>query len=232
MGLKTYKTVPVPAPIWLQTALGPVIQACKFEVPPPVELRPTGRWRGWCAGLTEAPDGRVVVSSRAQFWRKNEVVEVFLHEVAHRLIPYGLHDPAFLCMYLCLLLRADSAGLGDHVLLVNAAGFYDVQDLPSQLFDEPDQGLARSIQWSVLTARELVQNHPQMSAEGLAIEVMRRFDLWLLDVAAEPEKRAQRLRQVARQKEILVRLREQIWTLKLVAGGLGLLVVAMFLVLK
>ena len=230
MGLKTYKSVPVSAPIWLENALGAVIKACQFEAPPPVDLRPTGVWRGWCAGVAEAPDGRIVVSSRAQFWRKNEVVQVYLHEAGHRLIPNSLHGPAFFCMNLCLLMRADSTQLneGAGASFESSASLYDLSDLPEELASEPDQGLARSLQWSVLTARELVQSHPQMSAEGLASEVIRRFDEWLIEVAAEPKKRAQHLQKAARQQEVLASLKEQIWTMKLVIFGLGLLVTALF----
>jgi hypothetical protein len=234
--VKVFQTVPVSAPIWLQTALREVLAVCLFDSPPPIELRPTGRWLGWCSARDMAPDGRVVISGRARFWSQKALVLVYLHEVCHRLIPNGLHDPAFLCMNLCLLLRADLAALGDHVLLVNSASLYDIQDLPSQLADEPDHGLARSIQWSVLTARQLVQDGPDTSAEALAVEVQKRFDQWLSDLDDEPKKRAQQVQQeaqqMARQKAALAGLQEQIFTLRLVVGGLGFLVAAMFLVLK
>ena len=232
MGLKTYKTVPVSAPIWLENALGAVIKACQFEAPPPVDLCQTGVWRGWCQTLNEVPDGRVAMSSRAQFWRKAEVAQVYLHEAGHRLIPNSLHGPAFFCMNLCLLMRADSTqldeGAGASASFSSSPSLYDISDLPDELASEPDQGLSRSIQWSVLTARELVQSHPQMSAEGLASEVIRRFDKWLIEVATEPKKRAQHLQNVARQREVLASLKEQIWTMKLVIFGLGLLVTALF----
>lgn len=228
MGLTTYKTVPVSAPIWLENALGPVIQACQFEHAPPVEIRPTGCWRGWCQILSEVTDGRVAISSRAQFWRKDELVQVFLHEAVHRSMPNNLHDPTFFCMNLCLLLRADSIGLREGASFSSSPSLYDIYDLPEELASEPDQGLARSLRWSVLTARELVHNHPQMSAEGLASEVIRRFDEWLIEVATEPKKRAQHLQNVARQREVLASLKEQIWTMKLVIFGLGLLVTALF----
>ena len=230
MNVKTYKTAPISAPIWLKTALEPVIQACKFEAAPPVDLRPTGVWRGWCQTLNEVPDGRVAMSSRAQFWRQNEVVQVYLHEAGHRLIPNSLHGPAFFCMNLCLLMRADSTQLdeGAGASFASSASLYDLSDLPEELASEPDQGLARSLQWSVLTARELVQNHPQMSAESLANELVQRFDKWLIEVATEPKKRAQHLQNVARQREVLASLKEQIWTMKLVIFGLGLLVTALF----
>lgn len=236
MDVKTYQTVPIPVPIWLQNALEKVIQASRFDAPPPVLLCPTGRWLGWCAPLNEAPDGRVVISSRAKFWQKNEVARVFLHEAAHRLMADGLHRPSFFCMNLCLLLRADLADLGEGVLFANSASLYDIQDLPPQLVDEPERGLARSIQWAVLTARQLVQDQPQTSAEGLASEVQKRFDEWLAELDQEPMKRAQQVQQVAQrvamQKAALAGLRERIFALKLVAAGLGFLVAATFLVLK
>ena len=124
--------------------------------------------------------------------------------------------------------RFDQLNEGAGASFASSASLYDLSDLPEELASEPDQGLARSLQWSVLTARELVQSHPQMSAEGLASEVIRRFDEWLIEVAAEPKKRAQHLQKAARQQEVLASLKEQIWTMKLVIFGLGLLVTALF----
>ena len=222
--MKVFQTVPVPA-AWLSNALEPVVAACRFRSPPPVELRPTGAYRGWCEPIGMALDGRVSTSGRARFWSQRQAIEVYLHEAAHRLLPGRDHDPAFACLAHAFLLRSDVAGLTDNAASV-CTNLYNISDLPVVLADDPDLGLGRSITWSVLNARELAAT--EMDAEELASEVVRRSGLWVAGVAGEPERRAQRVRQVARQQEVVARLREKARTLKCVIGLLSLLVVSLF----
>ena len=228
--LTAYEVLPAREPVagWLRHLLGPVISACQLRSPVAIELRPTGAWRGWCQPLDEAPDGRVVISSRAQFWSRRELIATYLHECAHRRLPGHEHDLAFASLNMILLLRTDAAGLISNAAAV-CTNLYNVSDLPEQLADEPDHGLGRSIAWSVLTARELAAT--ELDAEDLAAEVVRRFDVWIAGVAGEPARRAKRLRQVERQKMVVERLREKVWTLNSVVSVLSsVLVASMFVI--
>lgn len=83
---------------FLRRMLDPVIEALRFESVPRIELRPTGRWRGW-----SDPAGHVCVSNLAPLWRPAEFVDVVVYEWAHSLtqrIPGAFvgHDAAFLCI--------------------------------------------------------------------------------------------------------------------------------------
>lgn len=206
---------------WLQHLLGPVIAACQFRSPPPVMLRPTGVYRGWCEPLEMAADSRVSMSGRARFWSPRELIVVYFHEAAHRLLPG--HDPVFACVAHALLLRSDAAGLTDGAALVYT-NLYNIADLPLALAEGPDQGLGRCVAWSVLTACELAVT--DLDAEDLAAEVVRRFDLWIAEFASEPARRAQRLRQVARQQQVVEQLKEKVWTLTWTVSVLSSVLVA------
>ena len=223
--LLAYEVTPAKPAVaaWLQHLLGPVLVACRYRSPSPIELRPTGDWRGWCAPLDMAPDGRVELSGRARFWSRRDLIATYIHESAHRLLPGHEHDPAFACLNMSLLLRTDAAGLAENAASLYT-NLYNTADLPAVLADEPDQGLGRSIAWSVLTARELAVT--ELDAEDLAGEVVRRFDLWIVEIAGEPARRAQRVRQMERQQEVVERLREKVWALKCVVSLLSVLVVS------
>ena len=224
--LTAYEVVPARAPVaaWLRHLLAPVISACQLRSPAAIELRPTGDWRGRCQPLDEMPNGRVCLSGRARFWSHRDLIALYLHESAHRCLPGREDDPVFSCLTHALMLRTDVAGLTVHAAPVYA-DLYNISDLPAALADEPDQGLGRALSWSVLIARELAVT--ELDAEDLAAEVVRRFDLWIAEVAGEPARRAQRLRQVSRQQEVVERLKEKVWTLKCVVSLLSLLVVSL-----
>lgn len=221
--LLAYQVVPAKAAVasWLQHVLDPVIAACRFSSPPPIELRPTGStWRGWCESFDMAPDGRVCLSGRARFWSRHELIAVYLHEAAHRLLPGQDHDPMFACVAHALLLRADTAGLTAHAASVYTNLYNIADDLPDALAEEPDQGLGRSLAWSVLTACELAVT--ELVAEDLAAEVVRRFDEWLVELADEPVLRAQAVRsaslaQMAQGREV-ERFKDKLFISNFLAG--------------
>ena len=225
--LLAYQVVPAKAAVasWLQHVLGPVVAACRFSSPPPVELRPTGStWRGWCESFDMAPDGRVCLSGRARFWSRRELIAVYLHEAAQRILPDHDHGPVFAYVAHALLLRADTAGLTAHAASVYTNLYNIAADLPDALAAESDQGLGRSLAWSVLTACELAVT--ELDAEDLAAEVVHRFDLWAAEVAGEPARREQRLRQVARQQQVVEQLKEKIWTLTWIVSVLSSVLIA------
>ena len=65
MTLKVYQVALAPAgtAAWIQRLLAPVIEAARLDLAPPIELRTTGRWEGWSAARSMAPDGRVALSN-------------------------------------------------------------------------------------------------------------------------------------------------------------------------
>lgn len=229
--MNAFQVVSIPAPAWLASALDDAIAACRFKAAPPVELRPTGHWLGWCLPTGMAPDRRISISGRAHFWRRHELVEVYVHEAAHRLIDHGRHDPTFFCLNHALLLRVDAAGSSRGALAsTTGSDLYDISDLPEGLSTDPDGGLGRSLSWAVVTARELAVS--ELDAEDLAIEVMKRFERWMVDVADEPKRRAQQeqRRSVGDQGQRISQLTEKVWTRNLVIVVLLSLIVSIVVI--
>ncbi len=157
---------------WLVRLLAPVAVACRFAAPPPLEIRPTGIWGGWCSNRGCAPDARVAISSRFVFWSTESVVDVVIHEWTHRLLQqleiFG-HTPEFFCLNAALLIRAGQFFDGDPL---NNLSLYDIQDCPEALADEPDwRGLI--LNWALRVAAELAAT--DASAEELAQVVYARW---------------------------------------------------------
>ena len=184
---------------WVSRVLGPVIKACRFDSPPPVELRPTGRAAGYCQPGFVAPDGRVAISKLVCFWSDSDFVDVFLHESAHRLLAGREvldHGPEFFVLNLSLLLRAQAFFERDVVELM---GLYDLQDQPAEV-DEPNwRGVI--LGWALPVAAELEASGS--SAEQLADVVC---DRWKLFVRERENARAQAVQQIlaARKKAAAV----------------------------
>lgn len=201
--LAVYQVQPAPDQLagWLRNLLAPTVAACRIQNPPPIELRPTGKWAGWADSLELAPDGRVAISSRVSFYRKENQLKVILHEWSHRFTPASGHDAIFFATQMVLFLRADAAGLTIHPLALKA-DLYDIQDFPGELAHEPDGGLGRSITWAMLTARELADTN--RSAEDAAKEIEVRYERWVKTLAAEPAQRQAAAARVQRLQAELV----------------------------
>lgn len=61
---------------WLKNLLLPVISACNFETPIPLEIRPCGVWGGFCESEKYINDKRVYLNStKVFFWEKRRVVK-------------------------------------------------------------------------------------------------------------------------------------------------------------
>lgn len=126
-----YQSLPAPpmTAAWLRQALEPVIAACKFEKPIPIEIRPTGMWGGWCDAADFAPDGRVCISSKVVFWTGDRLKKVMLHEAAHRLLEgkeIEVHGPEFFALIAIFHTRA-KLFFKDEAL--NLLSIYDLQDV-------------------------------------------------------------------------------------------------------
>ena len=174
--LAIYSTQAAPLAGWLQRVLQPVVKACRFERGLPVEVRPTGAWSGWCAGQNEAPDRRIALSKKICFWSAENIVSVYLHESAHRLLEdreVDTHGPEFFCLNAILLIRSAALFRLNWLFKLD---FYDYSDCPLDLQDEPNwRGIV--VGWSLPTAAELAAT--DASAEQLADIVCKRWQQFL-----------------------------------------------------
>jgi hypothetical protein len=174
---------------WLQRLLGPLRRSLNLQRLPPLEIRPTGRWGGWCADAGEAPDGRVSISSKISFFSTERVVELYIHELSHRLLErrsIDAHGPEFLCINAILLMRAAPSFELDSV--VSSLSFYDCNDQPQALLFEPGW---RSIviDWALAVADELAPT--TMAAENLAEVVCARWLVHMQELDDERQQAAQ-----------------------------------------
>ena len=211
--VKLYEVAPLLSSTgtWLQRILAPVIRACWFENPPPIELRPTGKWGGWAeSDTTLNPDRRVSISNRARLWSVRGITHTVLHEWAHALTPGHGHDPVFYALNLALLMRLDKEVPPEDPGLAHkhSMSAYDLQDTPHQLHDLPDRGLGQSITWAWAQAQGLAE--AQLSAEALALELERRFESWKRALDAAPNDRAMARQKRSRVQRELQELREQV----------------------
>lgn len=161
---------------WVARVLSPVVLACRFDTPPPVELRPTGRAGGYCQLRSVAPDGRVAISKQVCFWSDSSFADVYLHEAGHRLLSGREvldHGPEFFALNLALMTRAQSFFERD---VVESMSLYDGQDCPPELENEPGwRGIV--LNWALPVAAELAAT--DASAEALANEVSARWEAYI-----------------------------------------------------
>lgn len=220
---------------WLSSLLLPVISAASIRNPPPIELRAMGRWGGQCRSVDVDPDRRICMSHLALHWTHQSMVVLYLHEACHRMLGWAPgddeHDAAFAALLHCLLSRCDRASVTDGAVL--SVGLYDLANTPWMLVDEPDAGVGRSMAWAVSTSNELSQS--DLSAEELAVEIRRRYNVWLDDLEEEPA-RIERVRTQAAQQEktrrlVVQGLHEKVSSKNIAISCLSLLVLALLVLL-
>ena len=204
---------------WLQNILQPVAEACKFDNPPPIEIRPTGLWSGWSEPISFATDRRVCVSSRVVFWRREAIVSLYIHESAHRLLSaWGAevldHGPVFFTLNSLLVSRCASFFRLEYQFA--EMDFYDLQDQPEELFN--------SVAWQEICIRFARETTTKLadqkcSAEALAKLVVAAWPKFLAILESEQNARnktAQTLRDFslisAEREKHIVRLEG--WLLK------------------
>ena len=172
---------------WVSRVLAPAIKACRFDKPPPVELRPTGRAGGYCQPRFVAPDGRVAISKQVCFWSDSDFVDVYIHEAAHRLLAGREvldHGPEFFALNLSLLLRAQAFFERD---VVESMSLYDLQDQPAEVDETGWRGVV--LGWALPLAAELAATNN--SAEALADLVSERWKSFLQEQENAREQAAQ-----------------------------------------
>lgn len=182
---------------WLSRVLDPVIEAVKLTAPPPVEIRPTGCWSGWCSDSPSAPDGRIVLSSRIVFWKQEAIVDIYLHESTHRLLDRHNaqdHSVEFFTLNAALLLRAAEFFDANPLLKLS---LYDLQDAPEALKNHPEANTT-AMAWALAEAPKLAES--ELSAEELAGEVVARWKKFIQQREAAA-KAAHRAKQATQNRE-------------------------------
>jgi hypothetical protein len=163
VSVNVFVTVKAAQPHWLVRLLEPVIEACRFESAPPVELRPTGGWSGWCQNRTDTPDGRVCVSRLLEFRPPGWIVDVYLHEASHRVLePYNVaaHGSEFAALLEVLYLRSILATNAPRWRPTGVGPFLSIYDFQ----DAPD--LALSVEFIIYFSDKYYDS--QLSVEALA----------------------------------------------------------------
>ncbi len=161
-------------------------------------------------------------------WSHQSIIVLYMHEACHRMPGWAPgddeHDCVFAALLRCLLTRCDDAGLTDGAALT--LGLYELQDPPLALAAEPDGGIGRSMTWSITTAHGLAGS--DLSAEEIAVEIRRRYDVWLDELAQEPVQVARAKAAAVARAQAVVALREKLFFRNVLIVGLSVLVVVMF----
>ena len=204
---KTERVMPTePVAQWLSAILCPAILAAGFNNPPPLELRPTGMSGGWCQARESAPDGRVAISKRLVFWKRESIISMYLHEAAHRLMDadeVATHGPEFFALNLILHSRCQSLFSAEAAQKVD---FYDLQDQPAELVNEPSwRGIV--IAWALPKAEQIVTAHGDKTAEELVPIVLKSWAEFIVQRAKSAQQAAQRARQDVAQAEEITALK-------------------------
>lgn len=194
--LPVFATLPAPpmTAAGLRKRLDPVVEVCRFARPIPLEIRPTGKWGGWCGGADSYADARVCISSSVVFWSRDRLLKAYLHEAGHRLLDgreVAAHGPEFFAMTAILYARANQFFEGEALHFLS---LYDLQDVP-----EADKGHA--LNWALALAKELAPT--DKSAEELASVVCLA---WEQNVK---EREAKKL-QTAREKTAQINLKLEV----------------------
>lgn len=205
-----------PAPLVAMALNAALFKRCRIERPAPVHFVPMPRWGGWCQPEEDTRDGEVQLSDQLLDDQKTEsgmldsLLQVYLHEIAHRLMPGHNHDPAFLSMNALLLIRAGEDQHGRPYL--NNLSLYDAQDFDLVRFCS----IGEALDWSLAHARELAES--ELTAEACAGEIMQRFEGWREWKAGTERREATRVVAVRSLKNRVAELSQSRW--KWLTGGI------------
>ena len=101
---------------WLNNALAPAVEKCRFERVPGVKIIPLMGKNGALAGHVPRVnyDWAVELSISSGFWRKNSILYTYIHECAHLYVFHEerrrgeyeyVHGPVFFLVNLALAIR-------------------------------------------------------------------------------------------------------------------------------
>ena len=132
------------------------------------------------------------------------------------------HGPAFFTLNYLMRLRVDAAGASvlQGASLASLVTLYDVSDTPAELHDDPDRGVGRCMRWSIETALKLAPSN--LSAEALAVEIVKRYQRWLEELEDEPRRAglatAKVERDLQKQVEAVTKLKDRLFVSNFVAA--------------
>lgn len=167
------------------------------EPPPVLFQRFKGGWSGTCPHEDQTHDGEVQLNedllsetrTTSTALAKRKLVQVYLHEWAHRLAEGHGHDAVFATVNLALLVRANPAYPN---LAITGLQLYDFHD-----HDHDDVGLANAAAFVMRHGVELGNSDLPVSA--LAAEAKAHFEqlkVELAEVKGQPRREAALLDQV------------------------------------
>ena len=175
---------------WLNNILLPLVEACRFERKIEVTISPLHTGKYPCAGMSPVRHFRglkpfIYLSGQYQFWRKETIACIYLHECAHKLIdiagikrneyPKESHGPIFLLVEMVLFNRADQASNLEHKLF-SRINFYDFADQPYL----PDEASEHEYIWRPLVLQFALSNYESLANSDLSAERIaeKAWDLW------------------------------------------------------
>lgn len=176
--LKTFHLIEAnePHPLVAEALSAELFERCRIDQPVPVHFLPMPRWGGMCPAIEDTRAGEVELADdlldpqKSPRGMQDQILQVYLHEFAHRLTPGHRHDPAFFAMNAVLFLRADKDSYQRSHL--QRMDLYDLQD-----FDHVDHcTMGEALDWALAQAAELSKT--DLSAEACAVGIMERFKDW------------------------------------------------------
>lgn len=186
---------------WLNNALTPAVERCKFERIPGIKIIPLPGVNGSFLGHVPRLncDWAVELSISVGLWSKYKILRTYIHECAHLCVFHEerrrgdyeyTHGPVFFLTNLVLAIR---------VGLKNSLSFYDYQDCPLALvgWDEWDWRSA-VVAFALKHGQGLADS--ELTAEGVVREAWALWDKEREELLARKEAPAQE----AREKERLL----------------------------
>lgn len=169
---------------WLNTMLAPSVDACRFERVPGVRIAPLSGPRTRFSGCVDRwnYEWAVQLSISVGFWRKEEIISVYIHECAHLMVineerargVYTLaHGPVFFLTNLVLCARVDSACKLPRNL-VRLVSLYDFQDSPLESWPEAEWR-SSVVHFAFKNCARLADS--ELSAESIAREAWHLWEI-------------------------------------------------------
>lgn len=186
-----------PAPVhttqWLNSMLSPVVEACRFNMPPAVHLAPLrgedSSYRG-CFHFDYFQNS-IALSIACGLWKRREIIRVYLHEAAHMLVysecrrrdvDTEAHGPIFLLVNLALVLRAKDSFKASYKDTIDIIDLYDFRSRPFSI-EGPEY------EWRSLVLAFGLKHCNKLADEDIPAEAIaeKAYDLWLAELKSKEQ---------------------------------------------
>ena len=190
---------------WLNSILADAVQACRFERVPGIRILPLSGQRTRFSGSVDRwnYEWAVQLSISVGFWRKEEIISVYIHECAHLMVINEerargtctlAHGPVFFLTNLILCTRVD-ATCSLPRSLVRLIGLYDFQDSPLEGWPE-SEWRSTVINFAFKHYYRLAANL-ELSAEAVAQEAWK---LWEIEYSSLMGRERERIAEIDKRK--------------------------------